>query len=156
MITLRPANERGQTALSWLDSRHSFSFGDYYDPDHMGFRSLRVINDDQVAPGAGFGMHPHRDMEIITYVVNGALEHRDSLGTGEVLRPGEFQRMTAGTGLQHSEFNSSQTEPVHFYQIWIIPRQQGLPPSYEQRAFPVEERLDRLRLVASPDGREGS
>jgi quercetin 2,3-dioxygenase len=156
MITLRPANERGQTALSWLDSRHSFSFGDYYDPDHMGFRSLRVINDDQVAPGAGFGMHPHRDMEIITYVVNGALEHRDSLGTGEVLRPGEVQRMTAGTGIRHSEFNPSATEPVHLLQIWLLPERTGLTPGYEQKAFPEAERRGRWRMVAARDGRDGA
>jgi hypothetical protein len=156
MIRIRPANERGRTALEWLDSRHSFSFGDYYDPDNMGFRSLRVINDDQVAPGQGFGMHPHRDMEIITYVVNGALEHRDSLGTGEVLRPGEVQRMTAGTGIRHSEFNPSPTEPVHLLQIWLMPERRGLTPGYEQKAFPESERRGRWRLVASRDGRDGS
>jgi redox-sensitive bicupin YhaK (pirin superfamily) len=156
MITLRPADERGQTALSWLDSRHSFSFGDYYDPGHMGFRSLRVINDDQVAPGVGFGMHPHRDMEIITYVVNGALEHRDSLGTGEVLRPGEVQRMTAGTGIRHSEFNPSETEPVHLLQIWLLPERAGLTPGYEQKAYPAAERRGRWRLVAARDGRDGA
>src|SRR3954463_12901490 len=135
MITRRPADDRGQTAISWLDSRHSFSFGDYYDPDHMGFRSLRVINDDKVAPGAGFGTHPHRDMEIITYVVNGALEHRDSLGTGEGRRPGEGQPLNAGNGLLHSEFNPSRTEPVHLLQIWLLPERRGLTPGYEQTAF---------------------
>src|SRR5919199_2665695 len=156
MMTIRPAGARGRTALRWLDSRHTFSFNDYYDPRHMGFRSLRVINDDRVAPAAGFGAHPHRDMEIITYVLSGALEHRDSLGSGEVLRPGEVQRMTAGTGIRHSEFNPSPTEPVHLYQIWLLPEREGLEPSYEQRAFPEPERRNRLRLVASPDGSEGS
>jgi redox-sensitive bicupin YhaK (pirin superfamily) len=156
MITIRPANERGRTALDWLDSRHSFSFGDYYDPAHMGFRSLRVINDDQIAPGAGFGTHPHRDMEIISYVVSGALEHRDSLGSGEVLRPGEVQRMTAGTGVLHSEFNPSPAEPTHLLQIWLLPEQRGLTPGYEQKAYPDAERRGRWRLVASHDGRDGS
>ena len=156
MIRIRPANERGRTAIDWLDSWHSFSFGDYYDPTNLGFRSLRVINDDQVAPGAGFGMHPHRDMEIITYVVNGALEHRDSLGTGEVLRPGEVQRMTAGTGIRHSEFNPSPTEPVHLLQIWLLPERRGLTPGYEQKPFPEAQRRGRWRLVASRDGRDGS
>jgi redox-sensitive bicupin YhaK (pirin superfamily) len=156
MITIRPANERGRTALDWLDSRHSFSFGDYYDPAHMGFRSLRVVNDDQIAPGAGFGTHPHRDMEIISYVVNGALEHRDSLGSGEVLRPGEVQRMTAGTGVLHSEFNPSPAEPTHLLQIWLLPERRGLTPGYEQKAYPDAERRGRWRLVASRDGRDGS
>src|SRR5262245_32286979 len=155
-LVKRPAAARGQTELGWLDSRHSFSFGDYFDPDNMGFRSLRVINDDQVAPGQGFGMHPHRDMEIVTYVLSGALEHRDSLGTGEVIRPGEVQRMTAGTGIRHSEFNPSPTEPVHLLQIWLLPERRGLEPSYEQKAFPESERRNRWRLVASPDGRDGS
>jgi redox-sensitive bicupin YhaK (pirin superfamily) len=156
MITIRPADERGRTALDWLDSRHSFSFGDYYDPAHMGFRSLRVINDDQIAPGAGFGAHPHRDMEIISYVVSGALEHRDSLGSGEVLRPGEVQRMTAGTGVLHSEFNPSPAEPTHLLQIWLLPERRGLTPGYEQKAYPDAERRGRWRLVASHDGRDGS
>src|SRR6185369_15099383 len=145
-----------QTAIDWLDSRHSFSFNDYFDPENTSFRSLRVINDDKVAPGAGFGTHPHRDMEIITYVVSGALEHRDSLGTGEVLRPGEVQRMTAGTGIRHSEFNPSPTEPVHLLQIWLMPERRGLTPGYEQTAFPEAERRGKWRLVASHDGRQES
>jgi redox-sensitive bicupin YhaK (pirin superfamily) len=156
MITVRPAAERGQTKLDWLDSWHSFSFGDYYDPGHNQFRSLRVLNDDKVAPGAGFGMHPHRDFEIVTYVVSGALEHKDSLGTGAVVRPGEVQRMTAGTGVLHSEFNPSATEPVHLLQIWLTPERRGLTPSYEQKAFLEADRRGQWRLVASRDGREGS
>jgi redox-sensitive bicupin YhaK (pirin superfamily) len=156
MITVRPAADRGTTRTDWLDSRHSFSFSDYYDPAHMGFRSLRVINDDRIAPAAGFGAHPHRDMEIITYVVSGALEHKDSLGTGEVLRPGEVQHMTAGTGIRHSEFNPSATEPGHFLQIWLMPDKRGRTPEYEQKAYPEAERRGRWRLVASPDGRGGS
>ncbi len=156
MIAIRPAADRGQTATDWLDSRHTFSFNDYYDPDHVQFRSLRVINDDKVAPAAGFGTHPHRDMEIITYVVGGALEHQDSLGTGSVIRPGEVQRMSAGTGIRHSEFNPSATEPVHLLQIWLLPDRRGLRPEYEQKAFPEADRRGRWRLVASPDGRDGS
>jgi redox-sensitive bicupin YhaK (pirin superfamily) len=156
MIRLRPADERGRTRLGWLDSRHTFSFGDYRDPRHMGYRSLRVINDDRVAPAAGFGTHPHRDMEIVTCVLAGALEHRDSLGTGSVIRPGEVQRMSAGTGIRHSEYNPSRSEPAHFLQIWIEPAEEGLAPEYEQKAFPDAERRGRLRLVASPDGRDGS
>jgi redox-sensitive bicupin YhaK (pirin superfamily) len=156
MITVRPAAERGQTKLDWLDSWHSFSFGDYYDPDHSQFRSLRVLNDDKVAPSGGFGMHPHRDFEIVTYVVSGALEHKDSLGTGAVVRPGEVQRMTAGTGVLHSEFNPSATEPVHLLQIWLTPERRGLTPGYEQKAFPEADRRGQWRLVASHDGREGS
>jgi quercetin 2,3-dioxygenase len=156
VIAIRPAADRGTTRLDWLDSRHTFSFGDYYDPAHIQFRSLRVLNDDRVAAGAGFGMHPHRDMEIITYVLRGALEHKDSLGTGEVLRPGEVQRMTAGTGIRHSEFNPSATEPVHLLQIWLTPERRGLTPGYEQTAFPEAERRGRWRLVASHDGRDGS
>jgi redox-sensitive bicupin YhaK (pirin superfamily) len=156
VITIRPAADRGRTATDWLDSRHSFSFNDYFDPDYTQFRSLRVLNDDKVAPAAGFGTHPHRDMEIITYVVSGALEHRDSLGTGEVLRPGEVQRMTAGTGIRHSEFNPSATEPVHLLQIWLTPDRRGLTPGYEQTAFPEAERRGKWRLVASNDGRDGS
>jgi redox-sensitive bicupin YhaK (pirin superfamily) len=156
MIQVRKAAERGHFGHGWLDTYHTFSFADYFDPAHMGFRSLRVINEDRVQPGQGFGMHGHRDMEIITYVLEGALEHRDSLGNGSVLRPGELQHMTAGTGVRHSEFNPSEREQVHLYQIWIIPERQGLRPSYEQRGFPHEERQGRLRLVASPDGRDGS
>ena len=152
MIALRPAEERGHTRLSWLDSRHSFSFDRYYDPRHMGFRVLRVINEDRVDPGQGFGTHPHRDMEILTFVLEGVLEHKDSLGSGSVIRPGDVQRMTAGTGISHSEFNPSRTEPVHFLQVWILPEQPGLEPSYEQRSFPAAG----LRLVGSRDGREGS
>jgi redox-sensitive bicupin YhaK (pirin superfamily) len=156
MITRRLAAHRGHTRLGWLDSRHTFSFGDYHDAVHMGFRSLRVINDDRVQPGAGFGTHGHRDMEIITYVLDGALEHKDSLGTGSVIPPGDGQRMSAGTGIMHSEYNHSATEPVHFLQIWIVPARTGLAPSYEQKAFPVEEKLGKLCLLAAPDGRAGA
>jgi len=156
MIALRPAAERGKTDFSWLDSRHTFSFGDYYDPRHMGFGPLRVINEDRVKPGAGFGTHGHRDMEIISYVLEGALEHKDSIGTGSVIRPGEVQIMSAGTGIQHSEFNHSKSDPVHFLQIWLLPNRQGLAPRYDQKAFPVSEKRGRLRLVASPDGGDGS
>jgi len=152
MINIRPGNERGQTRLDWLDSRHSFSFGDYYDPANMGFRSLRVINDDRVGAGGGFGMHPHRDMEIITYVLEGSLEHRDSLGTGSVIQPGEVQRMTAGTGIRHSEFNPSEKTPVRLLQIWLLPEKQGLKPSYEQKSLPANG--NGLRLLASRDGRD--
>jgi redox-sensitive bicupin YhaK (pirin superfamily) len=156
MITIRPADERGLADFDWLQSRHSFSFGQYYDPRHMGFGPLRVINDDKVAPGAGFGMHPHRDMEIITVVLEGALEHQDSLGTGSIIRPGDVQRMSAGTGIRHSEFNASADEPVHFLQIWIIPAAQGMAPAYAQTHFSDAERQGRLRLAASGDGRDGS
>jgi len=156
MQILRRAGDRGHANHGWLDSFHTFSFADYHDPSHMGFRALRVINDDTVAPGRGFGAHPHRDMEIVSYVLDGALAHRDSTGSGSVIRPGDVQRMTAGTGVVHSEQNPSQTEPVHFLQIWLIPSERGLPPGYEQRTFPIEERTGRLRLVASPDGRDGS
>ena len=154
MIALRPANQRGRTAIDWLDSRHTFSFGDYYDLAHMGFRSLRVINDDRIAPGGGFGRHPHRDMEIVTCVLEGALEHRDSLGTGSVIRAGDVQRMTAGTGILHSEYNPSRAEPVHLVQIWILPERRGLAPGYEQKAFGDLD--NRLRLVASRDARDGA
>lgn len=156
MIAVRKAEERGVARFGWLDSRHSFSFGHYYDPAHMGFRALRVINEDRVAPGAGFETHGHRDMEIISYVLDGALAHRDSLGSGSVIRPGDVQRMTAGTGIRHSEFNASKSEPVRFLQIWILPERQGLAPGYEQKTFPASEKRGRLRLVASRDGREGS
>lgn len=156
MIALRPAANRGRTQLDWLDSWHSFSFGDYVDPAHRGFRSLRVINDDRVAPGAGFDTHPHRDMEIITWVLSGALAHRDSLGNGSTIVPGDVQRMTAGTGILHSEFNPSPSEPLHLLQIWLLPERKALPPSYEQRSFPSAAKRGRLRLVASRDGREGS
>jgi quercetin 2,3-dioxygenase len=156
MVTVRPAAARGRTRIDWLDSRHSFSFGDYQDPSQMGFRTLRVINDDRVAPAAGFGMHGHRDMEIITYVLDGALEHRDSLGTGEVLRRGDVQRMTAGTGIRHSEFNPSQTEAAHFLQIWLFPERRGLAPNYEQRNFPDEQKRGILRLIAAAEPRDGS
>src|SRR5262245_41217129 len=156
MIQLRKAAEWGHFDHGWLDTYHTFSFSDYYDPAHMGFRSLRVINDDRVAPGQGFGMHGHRDMEIVTIVLEGALEHRDSLGNGEVLRPGEVQRMSAGTGIRHSEFNPSATEPVHLYQIWLFPREKNLTPSYEQKALDPAGKRNRLQLVASPDARDGA
>jgi redox-sensitive bicupin YhaK (pirin superfamily) len=156
MITIRPANERGTTKIDWLDSRHSFSFGDYFDPAHLGFRSLRVLNDDVVAPGAGFGMHPHRDMEILTWVLEGELEHQDTLGSHSSIRPGELQRMTAGTGILHSEYNPSETDRVRLLQIWLLPERKGLRPGYEQKLFPAEGRNGRLQLVASHDGREGS
>jgi redox-sensitive bicupin YhaK (pirin superfamily) len=155
-LLIRPAAERGLTEIDWLSSRHSFSFGGYYDPHHMGFRSLRVINDDRVQPGQGFGSHPHRDMEIVSVVVAGALEHRDSLGTGSVIRPGEVQRMSAGTGIMHSELNPSPEQEVRFLQIWIEPEQKDLEPSYEQRSFPTSEDPDAWHLVASRDGRKGS
>jgi redox-sensitive bicupin YhaK (pirin superfamily) len=156
MITRRPAAARGITKTGWLDSNHTFSFGGYYDPAHTGFRDLLVINEDFVKPGTGFGAHSHDNMEILSYVVEGALEHRDSTGSHGILRPNELQRMTAGTGVRHSEFNPSQTEPVHFLQIWILPEKEGLAPSYEQRAFPNAERRARLRLIGSRDGRAGS
>jgi redox-sensitive bicupin YhaK (pirin superfamily) len=156
MMHFRDRNTRGRSQTGWLDSRHSFSFADYLDPEHMGFRALRVINEDRVIPGAGFPTHGHRDMEIISYVISGALEHKDSLGTGSVIRPGEVQRMSAGTGIRHSEFNPSKTEAVHFLQIWIIPASTGLPPSYEQKRFDPEQRRNRFLLVGAPDGREGA
>ena len=156
MIRVRKAAERGHFDHGWLDTYHTFSFGNYYDPAHMGFRSLRVINDDRVQPGQGFGMHGHRDMEIVTYVLEGALEHRDSLGNGSVLRPGELQHMTAGTGVRHSEFNPSDAEWVHLYQIWLLPGRKGLEPSYQELALGGDEKRGRFRLVASSDGADGS
>src|SRR5436190_11486755 len=156
MITIRKADERGHAQHGWLDSRHTFSFADYNDPKFMGFRSLRVINEDRVQPGQGFGTHGHSDMEIISVVLEGALQHRDSMGTGSIIRPGDIQKMSAGTGVQHSEFNASRKDPAHFYQIWITPGRRGIAPEYAQKAFPAEERDGVLRLVASPDGAEGS
>ncbi len=156
MIRVRKAADRGHANYGWLDTWHTFSFSSYQDPAHMRFRALRVMNEDFVAPGQGFGTHPHNDMEIVTYVLSGALEHRDSMGNGEVLRPGEFQRMSAGTGITHSEFNPSADEATHLYQIWLFPEKKGIEPSYEQKAFPEAERHNRLRLVASPDGAEGA
>ncbi|HEY3400228.1 MAG TPA: pirin family protein [Geothrix sp.] len=156
MITLRPSGARGHLDFGWLDTHHTFSFGEYFDPEHQQFRALRVLNEDRVQPGKGFGTHGHRDMEILTWVLSGALEHRDSLGTHGVIRPGEAQVMSAGTGIRHSEFNASATEPVHFLQIWILPERQGLAPRYDQVAFPGAEPHNHLRLIASPDGAEGS
>jgi quercetin 2,3-dioxygenase len=155
-LTVRKADERGVANFGWLDSRHSFSFGHYQDPRHMGFGALRVINDDRVAPGGGFPTHPHADMEIVSYVLEGALEHKDSIGTGSVIRPGDVQRMSAGTGIRHSEFNASTTQSVHFLQIWITPEQKGLQASYQQKAFSEAEKRGQLRLVGSRDGRDGS
>ena len=152
MITFRDRDSRGRTHTGWLDSQHSFSFGDYDDPAQLGFRSLRVINEDRVIPGAGFPRHAHRDMDIVSYVLEGSLQHKDSIGNGTTIKPGEIQRMSAGTGIEHSEFNPSPSEPVHFLQIWIIPEKRGLAPSYEQKPVPLEERRGRLRLVASPGG----
>ncbi len=154
MINVRSAKERGHSNLGWLDSWHTFSFSDYYDPAHMGFRALRVINDDTVAPSGGFGTHGHRDMEIVTYVLEGALEHKDSLGTGSVIRPGDVQKMSAGTGIRHSEFNHSPAEPVHFLQIWIVPERAGITPKYEQLHFSREAKLGKLLLVAANEERD--
>jgi len=156
MLSIRRGKDRGHANHGWLDSHHTFSFANYYDPEHMGFRSLRVINDDRVTAGAGFPTHGHRDMEIISYVVEGGLEHRDSMGNGSIIRPGDVQRMTAGTGVTHSEFNASKSAPLRFLQIWIIPGRRGLEPGYEQKHFESSERTNRLRLVASGDGRDGS
>ncbi len=156
MIRVRRSGDRGHFDHGWLDTFHTFSFGRYYDPRNMGFRALRVINEDWIAAGQGFGTHSHNDMEIVTLVLEGSLAHRDSLGSGGVLGPGELQRMTAGTGISHSEFNASDAEPVHLYQIWLLPERDGLKPSYEQKAFPEAERRNRLRLVASPLGEEGA
>ena len=156
MITIRPGRDRGTANFGWLDSRHTFSFGNYYDPQHMGFGTLRVINEDKVAPGKGFSTHGHRDMEIISYVLEGNLAHKDSIGTGSTIRPGDVQRMSAGTGILHSEFNASDIDPVHFLQIWVLPEHTGLKPSYEQTYFAPEEKQGQLRLVGSRDGRDGS
>ena len=156
MITLRKSEDRGHFDFGWLDTYHTFSFDQYFDPAHSHFRSLRVINEDRVAPGQGFPTHSHRDMEIITYILSGALEHRDSMGNGSVIRPGDVQRMSAGTGVSHSEFNPSESEAVHLLQIWIMPKARNLPSSYEEKAFAEDERRGRLRLVASEDGRDGS
>jgi redox-sensitive bicupin YhaK (pirin superfamily) len=156
MITVRKAKDRGHVDHGWLDTSHTFSFASYFDPEHMGFGDLRVINDDRVAPRRGFGAHSHADMEIVTYVLDGALQHKDSMGNGSVIRPGDVQRMSAGTGVTHSEFNASDDAWVHLLQIWILPEREGLEPSYEQKHFPLDERRGRLRLVASRDAREGS
>ena len=156
MIDVIRSDSRGAADHGWLQSKHTFSFADYYNPSMMGFGKLRVINEDWIEPGKGFGTHPHRDMEIVTYMVDGALEHKDSMGNGSVIRPGELQRMTAGTGVLHSEFNASEEEQAHLLQIWILPEQNGLEPGYEQKLFPAEEKHNRWRLVGSRDGRDGS
>ncbi len=156
MIQIRRAADRGHADRGWLNARHSFSFAEYYDPAHMGFSALRVLNDDVIAPGTGFGMHGHHDMEIITYILQGELQHRDSMGNGTVIRRGDVQRMSAGSGVRHSEFNPSDREPVHLLQIWLLPSHQGVVPSYEQKAFSADEKRGQLRLIASPDGADGS
>ena len=156
MIAIRKSSDRGRANHGWLDSRHTFSFADYYDPRHMGFRALRVINEDRVQAGQGFGTHAHRDMEIISYVLEGQLAHRDSMGTGSIIRPGDVQRMSAGTGVRHSEMNPSPTQGVHFFQIWILPERQGLEPSYQQKTFEDADKRGRFRLVAAGDGRDGA
>ena len=156
MIKIRKSDERGHADHGWLDTHFTFSFADYFDPEHVQFRTLRVMNDDRVAGGGGFPTHPHRDMEIVTYVLEGALEHRDSMGNGSVIKPGDVQYMSAGTGVAHSEFNASKTEPVHLYQIWMLPEKKGLKPVYDQKNFNEAEKRGKLRLVASADGREGS
>lgn len=156
MITVHPSDSRGRTQIDWLNSRHAFSFGDYYNRDKMGYGDLVVINEDHIAPGSGFGMHSHRNMEIITYVLEGELKHNDSLGTGSIIRPGEVQRMSAGDGIVHSEINPSPTAPVHLLQIWIRPDKDGIAPEYEQKEFPIQQERNKLLLVASKDGREGS
>ena len=156
MTVIRPAKERGHANHGWLDSYHTFSFANYFDPAHMGVSKLRVINDDTVMPGQGFGTHGHQDMEIVSYVLDGALEHKDSMGNGSVIRPGDIQRMSAGTGVRHSEYNPSQTQPVHFLQIWLVPNRAGVEPGYDQKHFPLENRRGRLVLLVSPDGRGGS
>jgi quercetin 2,3-dioxygenase len=156
MINIRKSNDRGRANHGWLDTHFTFSFADYFDPEHVQFRTLRVMNDDRVAGGGGFPMHPHRDMEIVTYVLEGALEHRDSMGNGSVIKPGDVQYMSAGSGVTHSEFNPSKTEPVHLYQIWMLPEKKGLRPAYDQKTFTEAEKRGKLRLLASPDGRDGS
>jgi len=156
MIDIRKSNERGHADHGWLDTRFSFSFADYYDPKHIHFRTLRVMNDDRVAGGGGFPTHPHRDMEIVTYVLEGALQHKDSMGNGSVIKPGDVQYMSAGTGVAHSEFNASEQEPVHLYQIWMFPDKNGYKPTYDQKHFSEDDKRGKLRLLASPDGRDGS
>ena len=155
-MTIRKADDRGHANHGWLDSHHTFSFADYHDPAQMGFRTLRVINEDRVQAAAGFPTHPHRDMEIVTYVLDGAIAHKDSMGNGTVINPGDVQRMSAGTGVVHSEFNASKTDPLHFFQIWVLPNKHGLAPSYEQKHFEPQDKSGRLRLVGSSDGRDGS